>query len=256
MTSDAPSPRNFFLSQAAAYAQAAWNLINAIERLPLRDPEFAFIPDWWIKLRDATYLAANGLYDVTNTGFEFDVETWVSNGEEPQVTALLPDCPGWPANLDGLREGIRRSMPVFRLLAMQIITAEDPKRAVDLDRTKFELASEAYDAIIQSLRAAFRPIAPLMTPQNKSPTEQTHAQAGAAQANSEEVGDDTKKKITKRLPDNHDVRDLCAELEKNAKRTAEKKSEMEVARILTRGNERKAKNLLRQARRFTHLWKP
>lgn len=70
---------------------------------------------------------------------------------------------------------------------------------------------------------------------------------------------DTDQKKPLRMPDNVDVRDLCALLAKSRKTIASgKKSELGVARDFTKekqGNDTKAKNLLRQARRYAHLWK-
>lgn len=60
-------------------------------------------------------------------------------------------------------------------------------------------------------------------------------------------------KSFRQLPDNVDVRDLCALLEKNRGR----KSLIQVARELTKevaGRDSRAHSLLRQARRFRHLW--
>ncbi len=60
---------------------------------------------------------------------------------------------------------------------------------------------------------------------------------------------------TRRIqPDNPDVRDLCALL---AKRLKPGKTQAEIAREFTQesvGNDPKAQSLLRQARRFRHLW--
>jgi hypothetical protein len=70
---------------------------------------------------------------------------------------------------------------------------------------------------------------------------------------------DTGSQIRQRQPDNVDVRDLCKLLEENQlKIKAGAKSEIGVAREFTReqvGNCPKAQNLLRQARRYPHLWK-
>jgi len=56
-------------------------------------------------------------------------------------------------------------------------------------------------------------------------------------------------------PENIDVRDLCAKLAANK----DGKTEIDIARDSVSGNgqdaESRARNLLRQARRFTHLWK-
>lgn len=62
---------------------------------------------------------------------------------------------------------------------------------------------------------------------------------------------DNGKKSGPLMPDNADVRDLCALLAKQAKTG---KSLNQIAREFTQGNSRKAASLLRQARRFRHLW--
>lgn len=70
---------------------------------------------------------------------------------------------------------------------------------------------------------------------------------------------DNRDKIRQKLPDNIDVRDLCKLLEKNRTQIkAGTKTEIGVAREHTRelvGKCPKADNLLRQARRYTGLWK-
>ena len=66
---------------------------------------------------------------------------------------------------------------------------------------------------------------------------------------------DSKKQLSKRMPDNTDVLDLCKKL---AERKAGR-SLMSVAREFTKEPADKcpkAGSLLRQARRFPHLWKP
>jgi hypothetical protein len=66
---------------------------------------------------------------------------------------------------------------------------------------------------------------------------------------------DSGKKTGPLQPDNADVRDLCRLLEKN--RNSSKKSLNQVARDFTgesAGKDPKAQSLLRQARRFRHLW--
>ena len=62
---------------------------------------------------------------------------------------------------------------------------------------------------------------------------------------------DNSKKSGPMLPDSPDVRDLCALL---AKRHKTGKSLNKIAREFTHGNVPKANSLLRQARRFRHLW--
>lgn len=89
---------------------------------------------------------------------------------------------------------------------------------------------------------------------------ESHGQFGVREANAttSSLGStaDNAQKPVKKMPDNPDVRDLCAELEKNAKKpSGKKRSEMQVALDFARDNEKKAKNLLRQARRYPHLWK-
>lgn len=70
---------------------------------------------------------------------------------------------------------------------------------------------------------------------------------------------DTRNKFPASLPDNPDVRDLCHRLGKGRDRiSAGAVSEIGIAREFTGeapGNDKKARSLLRQARRFTHLWK-
>ena len=70
---------------------------------------------------------------------------------------------------------------------------------------------------------------------------------------------DKGRKIRQQQPDNVDVRDLCKLLEKSrAQIAAGKKTEIGVAREHTKeqvGACPKADNLLRQARRYPHLWK-
>jgi hypothetical protein len=55
----------------------------------------------------------------------------------------------------------------------------------------------------------------------------------------------------KTLPDNPDVADLCRQLEK---KVCKGQRQIDVAREFTRNNEAKAQNLLREARRYRHLW--
>jgi hypothetical protein len=62
---------------------------------------------------------------------------------------------------------------------------------------------------------------------------------------------DTRKKSGPLMPDSADVRDLCALL---AKRHKSGKSLNQIAREFTHGNVQKANSLLRQSRRFRHLW--
>lgn len=61
-----------------------------------------------------------------------------------------------------------------------------------------------------------------------------------------------------RLPVNPDVRDLCQLLANNlAKKKDKRKTDIAVSREFTRekpGKDKKAKSLLRQARRFSHVW--
>ena len=70
---------------------------------------------------------------------------------------------------------------------------------------------------------------------------------------------DSAKRRSPSLPDNPDVRDLCHLLNKNRDALNSKtKTEIGIAREFTGESahrDRKAKNLLRQARRFPHLWK-
>lgn len=88
-------------------------------------------------------------------------------------------------------------------------------------------------------------------------------QASAAdpvgRAETEPPGADSKQKNSGKMPDSVDVRDLCHLLGKNmAKIELGEISEIGVARNFIKektGNDRKAHNLLRQARRFRHLWK-
>jgi hypothetical protein len=68
---------------------------------------------------------------------------------------------------------------------------------------------------------------------------------GSGQADRET---DNSKKI---LPDNPDVTDLCKLLSRDLPK---RKSQIEIALEFTRDNREKAENLLRQARRFRHLW--
>ena len=63
---------------------------------------------------------------------------------------------------------------------------------------------------------------------------------------------DSAKEHRIKWPDNPDVRDLCAVLARDGGGT---KSEIEIAREFAAGDNDKAENLLRQARRFPHLWK-
>ena len=53
------------------------------------------------------------------------------------------------------------------------------------------------------------------------------------------------------LPDNPDVADLCRELKKGVANGIQQKA---IALLFARNNEQKAASLLRQARRFRHLW--
>ena len=55
----------------------------------------------------------------------------------------------------------------------------------------------------------------------------------------------------KSMPDSADVRDLCRLLQKGVPTG---KTQIEIAREFTGKNNNKAKSLLRQARRFRHLW--
>lgn len=67
---------------------------------------------------------------------------------------------------------------------------------------------------------------------------------------------DKGQKLSQGMPDNPDVRDLCHLLDKNREQISTgTKTEIGLAREFTRGNNVKAKNLLRQARRYPHLWK-
>jgi hypothetical protein len=67
---------------------------------------------------------------------------------------------------------------------------------------------------------------------------------------------DTKDKTDPKMPDNPDVRDLCHLLGKNQEKISKgDTSEIGVAREFTSGNDKKAASLLRQARRFPHLWR-
>lgn len=64
-----------------------------------------------------------------------------------------------------------------------------------------------------------------------------------------------KEKTHPRQADSADVRDLCKLLEKHS---GKGKALIDIAREFTRetrGNDRKARSLLRQARRYSHLWK-
>ncbi|MCI0331809.1 MAG: hypothetical protein L0228_01120 [Planctomycetes bacterium] len=69
---------------------------------------------------------------------------------------------------------------------------------------------------------------------------------------------DNKKNISQPQPDNVDVRDLCYKLSKNRSAIASKKKyPIDVAREHTgesKGNDSKAQSLMRQARRYRHLW--
>jgi len=65
---------------------------------------------------------------------------------------------------------------------------------------------------------------------------------------------DNPKNTGPRMPDNPDVRDLCAALAKHASGEG---SLIQIARNFTRekpGNDRRARSLLRQACRYRHLW--
>jgi hypothetical protein len=81
---------------------------------------------------------------------------------------------------------------------------------------------------------------------------------GAVEESSERTADsktDTRKKGPPTLPDSPDVRDLCRLLQKHL---PEGWKQIEIARKFTGempGDDRKAANLLRQARRFPHLWR-
>lgn len=70
---------------------------------------------------------------------------------------------------------------------------------------------------------------------------------------------DAQKKDAGNMPDSPDVRDLCHLLSKSRDRIASgKTSAISVAREFTKeqqGNDPKAQSLMRQARRFRHLWK-
>ena len=71
--------------------------------------------------------------------------------------------------------------------------------------------------------------------------------------------DDVTRKDGPQMPDSVDVLDLCKLLAKNRhKIQSSEKSEASVAREFTKetkGKDKKAKNLLRGARRYPHLWK-
>jgi hypothetical protein len=84
--------------------------------------------------------------------------------------------------------------------------------------------------------------------------EEALAAATSKLQEAEHKGADNPQNIGSRWPDNHDVRDLCILLSK----LSGQKSDAEIARDFTRevmGRDKKAKNLLRQARRYRHLWK-
>lgn len=63
---------------------------------------------------------------------------------------------------------------------------------------------------------------------------------------------DTQTNFVPKMPDSPDVADLCRRLQKAA--PLKRGQAIEIAREFTRGNNTKAENLLRQARRFRHLW--
>jgi hypothetical protein len=66
---------------------------------------------------------------------------------------------------------------------------------------------------------------------------------------------DSAKKSARTTADNADVRDLCHLL---LKHQGKGKSLIQIAREFTKenaGNDAKAKSLLRQARRYSHLWR-
>jgi hypothetical protein len=69
-----------------------------------------------------------------------------------------------------------------------------------------------------------------------------------AVAGQQDTKPDTGKKS---LPDSVDVSDLCRDLKKGLRKG---KTQTQVAREFTSGNVQKADNLLRQARRYRHLW--
>ncbi len=85
------------------------------------------------------------------------------------------------------------------------------------------------------------------------------AVVGTGSTTEEESGQDTEagtaRKFPALLPDSREVRDLCHALQRELPNG---RSQIVIARELTgesEGDDRKAKSLLRQARRFPHLWK-
>lgn len=66
------------------------------------------------------------------------------------------------------------------------------------------------------------------------------------------AGADDSADTLKKIPKNPDVLGLCKKL---SRESGNGKSENEIAREYTGGNERKAMSLLRSARRYRHLWK-
>lgn len=70
--------------------------------------------------------------------------------------------------------------------------------------------------------------------------------------------DDTTKKFQQSQPSTADVRDLCHLLDKQREARKQGKPEITIAREFTGetpANDRRARSLLRQARRYPHLWK-
>jgi hypothetical protein len=104
-------------------------------------------------------------------------------------------------------------------------------QAISGDSGGVVAADSAYESLVSGLAAG---------PQKRAP----ESTGGA----------DNVEKSRKIMPDNADVRDLCQLLEKHLKTG---KSQRQIAREFTGerpGKDRKAQSLLRQARRFRHLW--
>ena len=65
---------------------------------------------------------------------------------------------------------------------------------------------------------------------------------------------DTKKHSSPKMPDSPEGLALCRRLQKAA--PLKRGQAIEIAREFAVGNDAKAENLLRQARRYKHLWGP
>lgn len=162
-------------------------------------------------------------------------------------------------------EGERTVQKLYSDLASQFpdiaMACGLPARDVPLDDTTVATA-KAMHSYVQSLAAVNTVVhgwtvgpseLPIAPPNAlESPPALADVPAGPA------ISTDTTKKISRQQPDNVDVRDLCHKLSKNRNAIrAKKKFPIDIAREHTReqkGSDAKAQNLMRQARRFRHLW--